>query len=154
MDVIASIVQHIGKTWKHLKIEKYVLPDGAILLEQKIGSIHKMLLDLFNDLKKHNIQVEIIPLIDTGWLTPTCGLRKKGRIIKMSFEKLPTGSDTLNQLINYVSILNEKYPRNGFRRFSSLTRNSRYKWVFSINLRKFLKNYFLIWTYVHMFAFI
>ena len=88
-----------------------------------IDRIAKCVCDCFNyPTYRENLKTfDDRKICSAGLLPPTGRLKKKGWIIKMSFEKLPSGSDILKQLINYVSVLNENYPKNRFRRFARLT---------------------------------
>ena len=92
--------------------------DGHTFLTQKIISMHKELKKLFDDLVIHDINAEIVPLIEDGWLTPSGGLKKEGWVIRLSFGSSLLGSKTLLTFIEYISALKRKYGLNGFRFFN------------------------------------
>lgn len=87
------------------------------LLSQKIIGMHNKLLEYLNELKKYDINCEIIPLVEKGWLTPGGGLRKEGWIFRLrcgnSWDK-----DTLGAFKDYAFKLYAKYGNKAFRIFN------------------------------------
>jgi hypothetical protein len=76
-----------------------------------------VLKDHLDDLKKYDLQAEIIPFIKGRWLTPGGGLKKEGWTIRLSFGYSLKGSKTLLTFIDYTSALKDKYGKNAFRYF-------------------------------------
>ena len=65
----------------HNKGNDFLKLDSKTFLSQKIIAMYHTLLEYFNDLKKHDIHCEILPLMENGWLTPRGGLREEGWIL-------------------------------------------------------------------------
>jgi len=98
--------------------DSYLILESEIYAELKITAYHSKLLEYCSILKKYDVNCEIVPLIEKGWLTPTGGLRKKGWFMRMSFDDNTGEIHTLKALKNYVLLLDEKYGKNAFRYFS------------------------------------
>lgn len=92
--------------------------DAKTFLAQKISAMYNALLEYFSDLKKYDIQAEVIPLIEKGWLTPRGGLREKGWIIRLRFGESLGGFKTLAAFKNYVIRLEKKYGNKAYRLFN------------------------------------
>jgi len=116
-----KILWTMGIYGKFGNSNSYIELDSKTFLAQKIISIHSVLHSLFTDLKKYNIQADIIPLLDNEWLTPSGGLRKKGWKIKFSFGQSPADMRTLKQFMKYTTDLKNNFSGNGFRMFNRLT---------------------------------
>ena len=72
----------------------------------------------FGTLEEYGVRCEIVPLMETGWLTPGGALRKHGWFMKMSFDDSAGGVSGLKALRTYTAKLNEKYGKRAFRYFS------------------------------------
>jgi len=71
----------------------------------KIGGMYERLLEQLSDLKKYDIQGEVIPLVEKGWLTPMGGLRKEGWVFRLKFGESLGGTKGLRVFRDYVQKL-------------------------------------------------
>ncbi len=92
--------------------------DGETYLEQKIQSRYSTLKEYFEELERHGVHCEHVPLVKKGWLTPTGALRKGGWFLKLYFGDEAGGVSALKALQSYTSRLDEKYDQTAFRYFS------------------------------------
>jgi hypothetical protein len=92
--------------------------DAEDYLAQKIGSDYSKLQGYMEILAEHGVQCEQVPLIEEGWRTPRGSLRRKGWLIKMSFDEKAGGAAALGALRSYATRLDEQHGKGAFRRFS------------------------------------
>lgn len=92
--------------------------DSRTFLSSKIQGMYNPLMEYFGDLKQYNIHCEIIPLVNSGWLTPKGGLRNEGWIIRLSFEKSLMAGNMLKEFRDYAKKLDNTYREKAFRVFT------------------------------------
>ncbi len=96
----------------------YLMLDSETCSEQKISTYYSKIQEYFRLFENYGVNCGIIPLIATGWLTPTGGLRKRGWLMKLAFDEKMGGDLTLKALKNYALKLEAKYGKDAFRYFS------------------------------------
>jgi len=91
--------------------------DAGTFLSHKIPGTYPKFLALFAELTHRDLHFEIVPLADTGWLTPSGALRKEGWKIGLAFGKSLKGQHTLILFKEYVQKLAGKHGTGAFRVF-------------------------------------
>lgn len=114
---ILKILWVMGRFGNFSKDGSYIELDSKIFMTQKIHGMYNTLLGYLNDLKKHNIHCEIVPLVAKGWLTPLGGLRKEGWLFRLKFEDSGRGAETLKVFKDYVHKLDTKFGNKAFKLF-------------------------------------
>lgn len=109
----------MGRFGNFSKDGSYIELDSKTFMTQKIHGMYNTLLGYLNDLKKHDILCEIIPLVSKGWLTPMGGLRKEGWIFRLKFGDPVRGGDTLQVFKDYVQKLDTKFGNKAFKLFKA-----------------------------------
>ncbi len=97
----------------------YLMLDSETFSSQKISSYYSKVLYYFRAFRRHGMNCEIVPLQKSGWLTPTGGLRKKGWLIKLSFDEKIGGDLIIKALKNYTISLETKYGKDAFWYFAT-----------------------------------
>ena len=100
----------------------HLVIDSETYLAQKIHSSYSRVKDYFKALGKYGVHCEHVPLIEEGWLTPGGALRKRGWLMKMSFDDDASGVSALEALQSYTAKLHEKHGERAFRYFSKADR--------------------------------
>jgi hypothetical protein len=107
------------------KDENFLTIDSLDYAKEENQCMYDKLMDYFNILKSYGANLELTPLIEEGWVTPTGGLRAKiGKkedplwIMVLSFDSIAGGSDGLIALGKYSQKLLSKYDRKAFKHFS------------------------------------
>jgi len=97
----------------------HLVLDGDIYLEQKLAGRYSTVVDhYFKALEEYGVHCEIVPLMETGWLTPGGTLTKHGWLMKMAFDDSAGGVAVPTALKGYTATLDEKYGKRAFRYFS------------------------------------
>jgi hypothetical protein len=119
--------QHLLKIlWalgRHGKIEgeeseSHLVIDAETYLALKIQSDYELVKEYCRVLRRQGVHCEIVPLVEKGWRTQRGTLRKKGWVIKLSFDQDAGGASLPNTLQSYVTKLDEKYGKTALRYFS------------------------------------
>ena len=97
----------------------YTEMDGKTFLSRKITGMYSALLGYADELGKHDVHCEIVPLKEKGWLTPTGGLRKEGWIFRLKFGESLNGNKTLMTFMEYIRRLDKTFGHKAFRVFKS-----------------------------------
>ena len=99
--------------------------DSQAYYTQKLHSDYSTVKGCLEALQAHGVQGEIVPLVETGWLTPTGALRQKvGRkespawLMELSFDEQAGGVGTLTALKHYAAGLDESHGRRAYRYFA------------------------------------
>jgi hypothetical protein len=107
------------------KDENFLTINSLDYAKEKNQCMYDKLMDCFNILKNYGANLELTPLIEEGWITPTGGLRAKiGKkedplwIMTLSFDTNAGGSDGLVTLCEYSKKLLSKYGEKAFKHFS------------------------------------
>lgn len=111
--------------WGELKEENgsHLVVDSETYTAQKIPSssyYSRVVKHYFGTLEEYGVHCEIVPLMESGWLTPGGALREKGWLMKMAFDDSAGGVSALKALQSYTARLNEEYGKEAFRRFSKV----------------------------------
>jgi len=99
----------------------HLVVDSETYAAQKIPSssgYSRVVKHYFGTLEEYGAHCEIVPLMETGWLTPGGALRKHGWFMKMSFDDNAGGVSALEALKNYAARLTEEYGKRAYRHFS------------------------------------
>jgi hypothetical protein len=99
----------------------HLVIDSETYVAQKIPSssgYSRVVKHYFGTLEECGVHCEIVPLMETGWLTPGGALRKHGWFMKMSFDDNAGGVSALRALKSYAARLSEEYGKGAYRRFS------------------------------------
>ena len=99
----------------------HLVVDSETYAAQKIPSssyYSRAVKHYFGTLEEYGVHCEIVPLMETGWLTPGGALRKHGWFMKMSFDDNAGGVSALEALKSYAARLSEEYGKGAYRRFS------------------------------------
>jgi hypothetical protein len=106
-------------------VRSQLVVDSEGYYTQKLHSDYSTVKGCLEALRAYGVQGEIVPLVETGWLTPTGALRKKvghqgspAWLIKLSFDEQAGGAGCLTALRNYAARLNEAYGRSAYRYFA------------------------------------
>lgn len=91
--------------------------DSKTFMSLKLIGMYHMLVEHLHELKKYDINCEIIPLVEKGWLTPAGGLRKEGWTFSLEFGK-SWGNNILVTFKDYVVRLFAAYGNKAFRIFA------------------------------------
>jgi hypothetical protein len=88
-------------------------------------SSYSRMLNRIKLLQERGVRCELIPLAKDkygkdGWLTPTGALRKKGWLLKISFESKVGGASALRALKTYAKKLDDNYGKRAFSCFSKV----------------------------------
>jgi hypothetical protein len=94
--------------------------DAETYVAQRIHSSLTTLQGYFQELTRHGVHCEHIPLAEHGWLTPGGSLRKEGWMLSLSFADNAGGANTMLALQSYTAKLDEMYGKQAFRYFSSV----------------------------------
>jgi hypothetical protein len=87
-------------------------------LAQKIHSSYSRVKDYCKALEEYGVRCEHVPLTKEGWLTPGGALRKRGWLMRMSFDDDAGGVSALRALQGYAAKLHKEYGERDFRYFS------------------------------------
>ncbi len=101
--------------------DSHLVIDSETYVAQKIPSssdYSRVVKHYFGTLEEYGVHCEIVPLMETGWLTPGGALRKKGWLMKMAFDDNAGGVAAIKALQGYTATLDEKYGKRAFRYFS------------------------------------
>lgn len=99
----------------------HLVIDSETYVAQKIPSssdYSRVVKHYFGTLEEYGVHCEIVPLMESEWLTPGGALRKKGWLMKMAFDDKTGGVSGLRALKTYTAKLDEKYGKEAYRRFS------------------------------------
>lgn len=99
----------------------HLVLDSENYVAQKIPSssdYSRVVKHYFGTLDEYGVNCEIVPLMESGWLTPGGALRKKGWLMKMAFDDSAGGIAALKALQRYTAKLGEEYGNKAFRYFS------------------------------------
>ncbi len=102
--------------------DSHLVIDSETYVAQKIPSssyYSRVVKHYFGTLEEYGVHCEIVPLMESGWLTPGGALRKKGWLMKMAFDDKAGGVAALKTLQRYTAKLDEKYGKRAFRYFST-----------------------------------
>jgi hypothetical protein len=101
--------------------DSHLVIDSETYVVQKIPSssgYSRVVKHYFGTLEEYGVHCEIVPLIESGWLTPGGALRKKGWLMKMAFDDKAGGVAALKALQRYTARLDEEYGKGAFRYFT------------------------------------
>ncbi len=99
----------------------HLVVDSETYAAQKIPSssdYSRVVKHYFRTLEDYGVHCKIVPLMESGWLTPGGALRKKGWLMKMAFDDSAGGVAALKALRSYTAKLSEEYGKRAFRYFS------------------------------------
>jgi hypothetical protein len=115
-------------------VRPYLVVDSHGYYTQKLHSDYSTVKGCLEALQAHGVQGEIVPLVETGWLTPTGALRKKvGRkgspawLFRLSFDEPAGGAGALAALKDYAASLDEAYGGSAYRYFAQADMRSLYE---------------------------
>lgn len=99
----------------------YLVIDSETYVVQKIpfsSYYSRVVKHYFGTLEEYGVHCEIVPLMESGWLTPGGALRKKGWLMKMALDDSAGGVAALKALQRYTAMLDERYGKGAFGYFS------------------------------------
>jgi hypothetical protein len=112
-----------GKSDK--KDENFLTINSLDYTKEENQCMYDKLMSYFNILKNYGVNLELTPIIEDGWITPTGGLRAKiGKkedplwIMVLSFDSIAGGGDGLIALGKYSKKLLSEYGKKAFKYFS------------------------------------
>jgi hypothetical protein len=103
----------------------HLVVDSQGYYTEKLHSDYSTVKGWMEALRAYGVQGEIVPLVETGWLTPTGALRQKvGRkgspawLMELSIDEQAGGAGALAALKGYAARLDEAYGKSAYRYFA------------------------------------
>jgi hypothetical protein len=122
---ILRLLLTFGLYGKFNNNDKFLTINSLDYAKEKNQSMYPKLADYFTILKKYGVNLNLTPLIEKGWLTPTGGLRvriaKKEEpiwVMTLSFDSNIGGKEGLVALGKYSKKLLSRYGEKAFKYFS------------------------------------